>query len=224
MPTMLFTLIVGALAVSPTPLRCEAPSAPSVVVAAADSALQALYSSGQSFEVFLEQARARRAMWIKNWEGGVVPADALARARAIPGRWRLVVVAVDSCSDSVNTIPYLARLVSLVPGLEMRIVTPAAGKRFMELHRTPDGRAATPTVLVLDADGGDAGCWIERPSALQQLVIDARAAGKEDEFLKGKQSWYDTDSGASTIREVVAVIEGAASGKPVCAAKGAPGR
>ncbi len=182
----------------------------------ADSALVALYEHGERWEGFLANATARRALWVRNWETGTVPADALAQAAALPGTWRLLVTAVDGCSDSVNTIPFLARLVEAVPQLEMRIITPDAGRPLMHARRTPDGRAATPTVVLLDAEGNDAGCWIERPAELQALAQAARAEGRMERFASGKQAWYDADAGASTIREVVALLAAAASGAPRC--------
>jgi hypothetical protein len=164
------------------------------------------------FDRFLADADARRAAWVRNWEHAAVPDDALAAARALPGRWRLLVIAVDGCSDSVNTVPYLARLSALVPQLELRIVPPDAGRALMEAHRTPDGRTATPTVILLDSAGRVAGAFVERPAALQQLAVAARADGTLDRFLSGKQAWYDADAGASTVREVVALLAAAASG------------
>ena len=160
-------------------------------------------------------------MWMKNWEAATIPADALAQARALPPGYRLLVIAVDSCSDSVNTIPYLAKLVAEVPGLGMRILSPAAGRRLMAERPTPDGRPATPTVIVLDAAGTEVGCWIERPAALQAIAIAARAGGGTSEFAATKQGWYDADAGASTIREVVALLSQAAAGKRGCDAAAA---
>lgn len=223
---MLLSLALAALLpVNPT-LRCDpgdGVTAPREIAAleshaslAADSALVALYESGATFDAFLAGASARREMWLRNWAAAEVPADVLARAQAMGGRWRLLIVAVDGCSDSVNTVPYLARLSALVPSIELRIVQPGPGNAVMESHRTPDGRAATPTVVVLDERGDEAGCWIERPAALQEMAIKARAEGKIDNFQKGKQGWYDDDAGTSTLREVVAVIAAAVAGTPVC--------
>ncbi len=186
--------------------------------AVADSALLAHYASGEPFEEFLARADARRAMWHRHWDEGKVPADALAQAQALPGRWRLLVIAVDACSDSVNTIPFIALLVAAVPSLEMRIIAPDAGRELMTSRRTPDGRAATPTVIFLDAEGRDAGCWVERPAALHALAAAARAEGRIATFASGKQAWYDADAGASTIREVVSLLAAAASGSPKCGA------
>ena len=195
------------------------PLAPRV---AADSTLNALYASGVDYRTFLADAVARRAQWVKHTNASLVPADLLAVAKALPGRWRILVSAIDGCSDSVNTIPYIARLVELVPSLEMRIVLPDAGKPIMESHRTPDGRAATPTVVILDAAGNDVGCWVERPAFLQTRAIAAREAGLIDQFAREKQSMYDGDAGASTVREVVAVLQAAAAGTPRCDAGPAP--
>lgn len=214
---LLFAVIVASPAGPPASLRCEYATTPA---AAADSTLSALYASGDSWDVFLVNVRARRAMWEKHWEVGIVPADVLAQARAVRGQWKLLVIALDGCSDSVNTIPYLAHLVARMPQLEMRIVTPDAGRAIMERHRTPDGRAATPTVLLLDAAGVDAGCWVERPAALQAKAIAYRAAGRMGDFPRDKQAWYDEDAGASTVREVVAMIAAAAGGGRICGVTG----
>jgi hypothetical protein len=213
-----------SLAVGP----CEAPAPPIAaggpVATAPDSTLAALFESGVDYATFLADARSRKAMWQKHWDEGQVPADVLDQARALPGTWRLLVVAVDGCSDSVNTIPYLARLSAMVPTIQLRIVSPSAGRAVQEAHRTPDGRAATPTVVVLDDAGRDVGCWVERPKALQDAAIKARAEGTLDAFARDKQAWYDTDAGASTLREVVAVLAAAAAGTPRCGDAEPPAR
>jgi hypothetical protein len=215
--------ISSLIALHPVAAACDAGTGAGPVARAlapfalpADSALVALYESGQAFDAFLAVADARKAMWEKNWNEGVVSDELLAQARAIPGRWRLLIVAVDGCSDSVNTVPYLARLVALVPSIELRIVQPGAGKAVQEAHRTPDGRAATPTLVVIDEAGNDVGCWVERPKELQGAAIKARAEDRVEEWARGKQAWYDADAGASTLREVVAVIAAAAAGTPIC--------
>lgn len=217
---MLAHLLLATLtAIAPPPSCAQgvpAVTGSSATTAPADSTLAALYARGVDYRAFLEAARARRAQWVQNTNASVVAPDVLATAQALPGRWRILVSAVDGCSDSVNTIPYIARLVELVPSLEMRIVDPEAGKPIMESHRTPDGRAATPTVVILDAAGNDVGCWVERPAFIQTRAITARGAGLMDQFAREKQSLYDGDSGASTVREVVAVLQAAAAGTPRC--------
>ena len=127
------------------------------------------YAQGVPFASFFEEVEARHDMWHRNYENGAASAELVQRVRALPDRFRLLVVAVDSCSDSANTIPYIARLVDESENLEMRIVHPDQGRWIMEAHRTPDGRAATPTVLVLDEEGerkGSEVCAHSRPRTI----------------------------------------------------------
>jgi hypothetical protein len=196
------------------------PSAPAAAAPRADS-LATLYRGGLTWEDFLAGARARRALWVDNYERGSVDAGLLARARAVGGTWRWLVVAVDGCSDSASTIPYLARLVEQVPGSELRIVAPSEARWVMEQHRADDGRAATPTVLLLDAAYAERGCFVERPRALRRWL--AAAAGRSDqERYEGKMAWYRDDAGAETLRDLVEIMEGAAAGRPVCERGAAP--
>lgn len=175
-----------------------------------------LYRSGVTFAEFLENAEARVEGWHRNYGEGSVPARLTMKARAIPGSWRLLVVAEDWCGDSVNTIPYIARLVEGVNGLDMRIIDSEVGKGVMDAHPTPDGRGATPTVLLLDEDGRRVGCWTERPSELQKWWIENPDHLSSRRKLRQKYAWYDRDKGESTLEEIVGLIEAAAGGSPHC--------
>jgi hypothetical protein len=201
---------------------CIASPAPGGLVHRAGSdSLARLYESGRTWRDFFEAVRARRSLWVENYREGSPAVELVARARAVGGSWRLLVVAVDSCSDSANTIPYLVRLVEQVPGLELRIVSSAAGRRVMEQHRTPDGRAATPTVLLLDPGYAERGCFVERPRALRRWLAD-RAGASEDQRFEAKMDWYRRDRGAETVKELVELLEAAAAGAPICERGAAP--
>lgn len=172
---------------------------------------RALYESGTDFDTFMAQATRRRALWERNQFFGEIPERLLERARAqtnaAAGPTYLLAVAVDSCSDSVNTIPFLARLAAAVDGLELRIIPPSAGREIMEAHRTPDGRAATPTVVVLDAEFNEIGVFIERPAPLQEWAATAGADLDPGTFVQQKGEWYDADAGRTTVQEVVTIME-----------------
>jgi hypothetical protein len=168
---------------------------------------QEVYEAGIEFGFFLEQAERRKEMWHDNFEKGSVPEELLDRARAVEGAHYLLAVAVDGCSDSVNTIPYLAHLANRVDGLEMRLVHPDAGRFIMEANRTPDGRASTPTVLVLDADFNEVGVFIERPQELQDWALGEGKDLESRDFMTYKFSWYDEDLGHQTMETVVEILE-----------------
>lgn len=199
------TLSVGAPFPEPT----------EVVAQASDPSLEALYDRARAFGDFLADASRRKDLWERRYRDGDVEPSALERARRLEGTWRLLAIAEDWCSDSVNTIPYLALLADRSPALELRVIDSEAGQALMEAHLTPDGRPATPTVLVLDSAYEEVGCWIERPSKLQAWALENREAlGRR--FMPEKMAWYREDAGRSTVDEVLAVVEAAAEGRTVC--------
>jgi hypothetical protein len=168
-----------------------------------------LWEAGSDYATFLEEARGRRDLWVRNTDRAEVPPGLLQRARAVPGTWRLLVVAFDRCSDSVSTIPYIAALAARLDGVDLRIIPPELGRPIMEDHRTPDGRAATPTVLLLRDDWTPAGAWVERPAELQAWYTANPDGLSHDQRYDRKMAWYDQDGGASTMREIVELLEAA---------------
>lgn len=204
-------LLLTTLAASPpSPNPASACLAP---IAAAADTLKTTFEQGVPFAEFLARAQNRKEQWVANYAGTAsIDATLVARAAAVAGKWRLLVVSVDSCSDSVNTVPHIARLMDQLPNVEMRIVTPDQGRAVMETHRTPDGRAATPTVVLLDENWQERGCFVERPPVLR-IHMDSLPS---NERFPGKMAWYEQDAGRSTVAEVVAMLEAAGRGEVQC--------
>ena len=167
-----------------------------------------MYGEGTAFDAFLADAVRRKQLWDANWAKSDPANDFVARANALEGSYRILAIAVDSCSDSVNTIPYIARLVSRVPQLELQIVHPDVGGLIMSTYRTPDGRGATPTVVILDAEYEVVGTWVERPSPLQDWWVGHPEISDRVKAQR-KQGWYDWDEGYTTYAEIVALLEAA---------------
>jgi hypothetical protein len=170
---------------------------------------EAIWAEGISFEAFLEAADQQAAAWRNNYQEATPDADAIERAAAIDGTGlRLLVVAEDWCSDSVDTIPNAARIAEAIGGLEMRIVDSGIGADVMAAHQTPDGRGATPTVVLLSADGELLGTWVERPAELQAWFMANRDGLGRRELMDQKHAWYVEDHGRSTVSELLDMIEG----------------
>jgi hypothetical protein len=165
------------------------------------------YAKGTTFATFLEHARAQRDDWRRLYNDAAVTPGMITRMRALPERRLLLVVADDWCADSVQTIPYLARLVDGAPErLQMRIVDSAAGRSLMEAHRTPDGRTATPTVLVLGEDGRFIAAWVERPSTAQTWFLDQQKVMMQKPLHEALLKWYVDDAGRTTVAEVAELL------------------
>jgi hypothetical protein len=167
-----------------------------------------LYAKGSTFADFLDRARMLRQEWLANDRQATIDESVLARARALKGRWQLLAVADDSCHDSVNTLPYVAKLSEAVPDtLSLRIVSSEVGEAVKEAHRTPDGRAATPTIVVLDERGALKGVFVERPAALLQFIEENGAGKYPDQVRELRYKWYAEDKGRHALGEILDIIE-----------------
>ena len=165
------------------------------------------YAKATNFATFLEHARAQRDDWRRLYNDAAVTPGMITRMRALPERRLLLVVAEDWCTDSVQTIPYLARLVDGAPErLQMRIIDSAAGQSLMEAHRTPDGRTATPTVLVLGEDGRFIAAWVERPSTAQTWFLEQQKVMMQKPLHDALLKWYVDDAGRTTVAEVADLL------------------
>ena len=166
-----------------------------------------LYAKGITFAEFLENARARRDEWRAHYNDATVTPDLITRMRALPEKRRLLIVTEDWCSDSANTVPYIARLVDGAPErLEMRVTNSQLGKPVMEAYRTPDGRAATPTVVVLGADGRIIGAWTERPSSTQTWFLEKQKTTMQKPLHDELIEWYGRDAGKTTVAEIADIL------------------
>ena len=206
--------MLAVLGDSPAARRCQ-PAAPVVRYPAADSTLLALHASGQPFPEFVAAAKARREGWLKLADSAQVDAALVQRARNAGSGWRILVVAIDACGDSMNSVPYVARLAAQA-GIDLRIVLPTAGRPVQEAHRSLDGRTATPTYLLLDGTGAERGCIVEQPKALREWASAARARVSLDSVHAGIRAFYAKDQGASIARETVEMLEAAAKGGTLC--------
>ena len=211
-------LSAAVMALAPSPARAATAAARAPRCAAApDSTLLALFGSGQSFPDFLAAAKARREGWLKMADSARVDDALVARAKAVGGTWHLLVVAIDACGDSMNNVPYLAKLSELVPGLDLRIVLPVNGRPVQDTHRSLDGRTATPTIVLLDGKGNDMGCIVELPREIREWAHGVRGTVSSDSLHAGIRAFYAANRGAAITTEAVELLEAAKAGSPRCA-------
>jgi Thioredoxin len=207
-------LLAGLAVCQPAPTSPRTP--PASITMLGDSVLKSLFERGQTFTDFVEKASARREGWLRLQRDAVVQPDLLTRARAIGGTWQLLVIAIDRCGDSMNSVPYAASLADSVPGLSLRIVLPSDGRAVQESHRSLDGRTATPTLVLLDSAGMDVGCLVELPAPLRQWNHKNRTKVSDDSLHTYRDRFYSKDRGVSVSTELVELLEAARAGAPRC--------
>jgi hypothetical protein len=184
------------------------------IEAAPASDADRLFESGLTWDQFLAGATAQRDAWLKTTATANAPQDLIERFRRVSTGLRLLVVAEDWCPDSVNVVPHIAGLASSV-SVPLRIVGRKLGEPLLDKHRTPDGRTATPTIVLLreGVEADDAAAWIERPAVIQQWFRSMAADSESARRFADRQSWYESDHGRTALAEVIALAEETAAGR-----------
>jgi thiol-disulfide isomerase/thioredoxin len=203
------SLFSGILLLTMPALLAVAADAP--VRTAEPSASAAIYAQGKSWDQFLAGAKVQRETWLKNAGREVAP-GLVERFRRAGDGLRLLVITADWCGDSVHSVPYIAQLASRA-GVELRVVDFRTGKAIMEAHRTPDGRASTPTVVLMRGDQ-EVAAWVERPASLQWWFLGMTGQLSDEERLERKMAWYEWSRGADALAEIVVLAEQAATKRP----------
>ncbi len=163
-----------------------------------------MYGQGKPWDQYLASTKAQRETWLKNAARDVPPALVERFKRAGDGL-RLLVITADWCPDSVNSVPYIATLAAGA-GVDVRVVDFKTGKSIMDAHHTPDGRASTPTVILLRGDQ-EVGAWVERPASLQWWYLGMANQISDDERLERKMAWYEWNRGTDALTEIVILAE-----------------
>lgn len=167
------------------------------------------WAEGVSFEAFLPTAEKNADLWQAVWRRAEVPPEYGARAAAVPGRWKVLVLSADWCGDAVNIVPVLARLAEAAPNLDLRLLDRDAHLALMDEHLTGGIARSIPAAILLDEAGVERAWWGPRPAPLQAWVKGEGQGYESGERYRHVRQWYARDRGRTTLEEVVSLLEGA---------------
>jgi Thioredoxin len=170
-----------------------------------------LFDSGLTFDQFLSGAKAQREAWLRTTASANLPPALVEQFRQASAGLHILVVAEDWCPDSVNVVPYIAALASAA-AIPLRIVGQMVGEPLTNRHRTPDGRTAIPTVVLLRGSD-EVAAWVERPAVVQQWFLSMATSPESARRFGERESWYESDHGHTVLAEVIALAEATAAGR-----------
>ena len=175
-------------------------------------AFRNLWDEAVSYERFVRESKEHCALWTGVYRTSQVPAWAVEEARGMQTRFKLVAIAEDWCGDASNTVPVVAKWAEASNGaIDFRVLRRDEHPELMDNYLT-NGARAIPVVVVLTDEFEEVGWWGPRPVALQQFVKDQRAIGRsKTEYYPEVRRWYAKDKGHTTLREILAVMGGAAT-------------
>lgn len=164
------------------------------------------FAAGSTFEQLLARPKGNPELWSAIYRRAVLEDDAVRRVSALAQRFHLLVLNEDWCGDSVNILPYVARLVEASDHLEMRILGRDKNPDLMEAHLTGKSRSI-PIVIVYDGAFREKGRWGPRPGPLQRWVLTEGLALPKPDRYPLIRAWYARDKGKTVISEILSIIE-----------------
>lgn len=166
----------------------------------------ALWARAVPWPRYLRAEMEHYDLWRGVYEHAQVPPWAVDGFTASAAR-RLLVIAADWCGDASNTVPVLARLAELVPGMELRMLERDEFPEVMDRYLT-NGSRSIPIAIALDEQLHELGHWGPRPAALQAWVVANKAMIPSPQRYAYARKWYAKDKGETTLRELLEAVNG----------------
>ena len=164
--------------------------------------LKSLWNKALTFDAFVAECKAEHCgLWQGLYQLARIPVWALEAVPPTAGR-KLLVIAEDWCGDASNTVPVIAKLADMAPGLELRVLQRDENPELMNQYLT-NGTRSIPIVIALDDEFQEVGHWGPRPSQLQAWVMANRSTTPKSELYPQVRKWYARDRGETTVREVL---------------------
>ena len=165
------------------------------------------FKEGATFAQVIARPKDNSDLWQAVYKRAQVTEEAKHRVAALHRNWHLLVINEDWCGDSVNILPYIARLEEASPHIEMRIIGRDENRDLMDAHLTGKSRSI-PVAIVYDENFVEKGWWGPRPGPLQQWVLTEGLALPRPDRYRHIRTWYARDRGATLVSEILSIIEG----------------
>jgi hypothetical protein len=165
---------------------------------------RAFWNGGFTWADYLGvEVREHRDLWLAVDGRAVVPVWALEEAAALGGGWKLLVISEDWCGDASNTVPVIAKLADVAPGVELRVVKRDEHPELMDRHLTAGARSI-PLIVVLDRDFRPVGQWGPRPPSCRRWCCGRRRpASPPGRDLPRRPPMVRPRPRESTLREIL---------------------
>lgn len=169
-----------------------------------DWTLKEWWDSAESWDDYLARVAKNPELWHGVHDRVRLP-ESMPDADTLLACSYLLALSEDWCGDAANSLPVVAHMARHY-GVELRVLERDANLELMDQYLT-DGRSRSiPVVIALDCDFNELGWWGPRPTDLQGWVLGEGMTMESGERYKRTRRWYAKDKGASTVREVLAML------------------
>lgn len=137
------------------------------------------WNSAVTYEKFLESAREHVELMKARFNDILLNEDEQEVLSKIQNTIKILVIGTDRCNDTTGVIPVLARITSVAPNVELRILDSDKHAKYHQQFRV-NGKLKTPVILFLSEDFNELCRWVERPNAAYRIVNEQNGSSLEE--------------------------------------------
>ena len=156
------------------------------------------------------EATILNAQRMKRIDKQVVIDETIAEeVKSLKDKWNWVVLAESWCGDGAQNIPVIAKIASLSPNIDLKIVLRDENPELMQNYLTNGSKSIPKLICFKEQTREEIGIWGPRPSAIQQMVVSYKKQNPDvphDEFVKNLHTWYAKDNGQSIQSDLKKLI------------------
>ncbi len=124
--------------------------------------------------------------------------------KSIQNTINILVIGTDRCNDTAGNLPVLARIASLSPKVNLRILDSDKHARFHQEFRV-NGKRKSPVVLFLSEELFELCRWVERPNAVYRLVNE-KSAGIDERRAQLRKLYSDSEIQRQSLGELIELL------------------
>ncbi len=130
------------------------------------------WNDAVGYDEFLETAREKVELIKARFTDLMLSEQEEEILSGIQNEIKILVIGTDRCDDTAGNLPVLARMASLSPKVEVRILDSDKHARFHQNYRV-NGKRKTPVIIFMSSELNEICRWAERPTAVYRLINEA---------------------------------------------------
>ncbi len=142
----------------------------------------------------------RMEQWVK------IPETLL---KTITKAYQFLVLSEAWCGDASQNVPVIAAIADQLPKVDLKIILRDEHPELMN-HFLTNGGKSIPKLIVIDPATQEVlTSWGPRPQVAQEMVMEMKKAPNFDHHEMAKEvfKWYAKDKGASTVQEIIGMLQ-----------------
>ena len=167
------------------------------------------YMKAPTFLEYMETVEQNTELWKQIYERVEIADEVLQELQGCQGKWYLLVLSEDWCSDAGNLVPVVACLARDAHNLDLRVLARDENLDIMDTHLTNGRSRSIPVVILLDEDFVEKGWWGPRPGPIQKWFMEKGINMTSPERSKHTRRYYAKDKGRTMVSEIMDLIRSA---------------